>query len=61
MAIFLRISKLGSGEMFKKTRTFMGVSPPPLCSPQWDNPWEVITAPSQCAGAVRGDRHCPRL
>jgi len=36
------------------------VMPPPLWHPLWsDNSREGNTTPSQSAGAVRGDRHCP--
>ena len=49
-------------EDYVKTRTFLGVSPPPLCHPpNAITPGKVITALSHCAGTVLSDRRCPLL
>ncbi len=54
--------KIGSVEMFKKnSNVHGGFTPATWLPPNAITPGKVITALSYCAGAVRGDRHCPLL
>jgi hypothetical protein len=57
----LEIFFSGSEKYSITTETLMGVSPPPLWLPLYDNPQTGTTSSSLSAGAVWGDRHCPLL
>ena len=64
LLVLFKMALLKSSQYFSST-LFLGLRhvmppPPPLWHPLWsDNSREGNTTPSQSAGAVRGDRHCP--
>ena len=47
--------------VFKNSNVHGGFTPATWLPPNAITPEKVITALSHCAGAVRGDRHCPLL